>query len=587
MILKNNNNEKVYLLILFFILSFFYFLFFGDFVLYFQEHQSLFIISKEYLRNFFITPGGLLELAGKFISQLYINTVLGAFVLSLILILPVILLLKINKYLFYQQSFTLLFALIPSCLLLLLQIHRYHQLEYNIGFLIVLLYLLYAIQPAFKKYRYIVIAVFPVVYYVIGAYIWIFLIMYIIYTFIHGTGKRKYLIPAYICILTGLSIIVFESLLFFQPLNKLVLHPLPIIKDTKYLIILYILIVYLAVYPLLSKIQFLYKIKNKKTVSLVSVIFVFLLTVFLMTRIFNPQIRLAFRIQKYVLNNKWEEAIKLQEKSKSNNLLGKYFYNIALAETGQLSDRLFKGKQDFGIQALFFPWDQKYLTRGEYFYYSIGLLNEAHHWAYESMVAYGYQPENIKLLAKINLINGNYPIAEKYINLLKKSPNYRKLARIYEQMLHNPENIRLNPEFEEKLNLIPKENFFIDILPQNNLLAILKSNTNNKKAFEYKIAWFLLTKNIDALNESINELKKIGYTKIPLHIEEAILVYAEVSKNFPDLQGYSIRMETLDRFTQYVNDYQLFRNNPLQLKNNMNLKFSDTFWYYYHFFPSQ
>ncbi len=44
------------------------------------------------------------------------------------------------------------------------------------------------------------------------------------------------------------------------------------------------------------------------------------------------------------------------------------------------------------------------LNRGGYFYYTIGMINEAHRWAFENMVMKGLSPEGLKMLIKTEII---------------------------------------------------------------------------------------------------------------------------------------------------------------------------------------
>jgi hypothetical protein len=58
------------------------------------------------------------------------------------------------------------------------------------------------------------------------------------------------------------------------------------------------------------------------------------------------------------------------------------------------------------------------------------------------------------------------------------------------------------------------------------------------------MAWFLLNKDIEALVSNIRQMKEIGYTMIQKHIEEAVLIYYDIRKIFPDLYGLHINPET-------------------------------------------
>jgi hypothetical protein len=230
------------------------------------------------------------------------------------------------------------------------------------------------------------------------------------------------------------------------------------------------------------------------------------------------------------------------------------------------------------------PWGDEHLNRGAYFYYSIGLINEAHRWAYEEMVVYGYRPENIKLLAKTSLIDGDYKVARKYLNILKSTIYYRDWAKKYEKLADNPDLIKSDPELGAKLKILPKSNFFILFNePQNNLPIILEAQPDNRRAFEYYLAGLLLTKNVEIIMNNISKMKDMGYTSIPRHIGEAIFIYYNSTKIIPDLGGLKINAETQLRFDHYFASYVEARKNPSTMKEKMQKEFGNTFWYYFHF----
>jgi hypothetical protein len=309
------------------------------------------------------------------------------------------------------------------------------------------------------------------------------------------------------------------------------------------------------------------------------------ITVFILTGTYNSQTARVVELQRLIFDEKWKDAAAIQEEKPARNLIGEYFYNIALSETDQLCDRLFSASQDFGTNALVLPWGDEHLNRGAYFYYSIGLMNEAHRWAYEEMVVYGQRPQNIEMLAKTSLINGKYAMARKYINILKRTIYYRKEAKGLEKLADNPALINSDPEFGPRLKLLPIENFFIQFNePQTNLPIILASQPDNRKAFDYYMAGLLLTKNVETIVEVTGKMKSAGYKRIPRHIEEAVLIYYNSTKVMPDLGGLTISRDAINRFDQYFTAYMASRNiPPAKLKEKMQKQFGDTFWYYFHF----
>jgi len=571
---------------IFFLAAFGYFFFVANYVLYFQETQALFVFSWDYIDKFLHKPGGLLEYAGRFITQFYAGRITGSLILTVILTLPGVILLSIHRRKFQSYSLSLFSILIPSWLLMLMQANYYHLVEYNIGIILILAYYLFSVLSDNKYFKILVIILWPLFYYLAGAYALIFALMHIIQSLFSDKGSRRYIDAFFMLLVAAVSFLVFWKILFFQPVEHILFFPLPLLENTVYKFTFFMMVCYLIFFPVIysSGISEKFNWLNKRIYLFLSVVFLSISSLFILVKIYNPQTARVIELERLIFNEKWDEAIKFQEKRPARNLIGEYFYNVALSETGRLCDRLFIGNQDFGSGSLVLPWGDEHLNRGAYFYYSVGLTNEAHRWAYEEMVVYGYRPQNIKLLAKTSLINGDFRMARRYINILKRTIYYRDLASGYEKMADNPDLISSDPELFGKSMILPKSSFFIQFNePQNNLPLLLSSQPENMKAFEYYMAGLLLTKNVEAVMNNVGKMKEAGYTLIPRFIEEAVLIYYNSTKIYPDLGGLEVSLETRERFAEYFAAYVSARKNASTLKEKMEEGFGDTFWFYFHF----
>lgn len=573
------------LLLLFFLSVFGYFFWFGNYILFFQENQSLFLFSGQYFHDFFIKPGGITVLSGKFITQFYKNEFAGSIILATVFTTLFYIFTRLFRNLNFSPSLRQLLSLVPSCLLVLMQTNYYHFMEVNLGYLSVILFLIFSIYLNKRNAGFVVLILFPLYYYLTGAFAWIFAGAYIAYAVFFENKKYKYLYSFLLIPISALIVFISENLLFLQPYNLLLSFPLPAINDSKYRILFYLLSGYFVLIPLISKLKFTSKSKteNPMFIHIVSVL-VMLLTGYLLYTNYNIQTSRVLKTEKYVFEQKWNDAIRFNEKNASENLIGQYFYNVALSETNQLCDKLFFGRQDFNVGSLILPWGNEHLGIGSYFYYAIGLVNEAQRWAYEDMVVNGQRPENLKMLVKTNLIDGNYRMAKKYISFLKKTLYYKDWTVKYEKMVEDTTLINNNPELKEKRDHMPKGDFFIQVnYAQNNIPLLIQSNPNNKRAFEYKIAWLMLSKDVEGVVNQIKTLKTLGYSRIPRHMEEAAMIYYNGKKVLPDLGGLIISSETFSRFDQYVAAYKNNRQNMALAKERLRSQFGNTFMFYYHF----
>jgi hypothetical protein len=577
-----------FFLALLFIISAVYFYKFGNYIFFFQENRSLFLFTIDYFQDFAIKPGGLIEYSGNFLKQGYFSPIYGALVLSSVFFLFTVIFIKINQKLSDGKSFSLPVVFLPACILLLMQVNYNHMIQHNLGFLLVAAYFLISISSENKWFRWIFIALFPLFFYVVGAYAWIYIGMFALYSFLYCKGYLRYIYPSFLLVLASASFFLFKEILFLQPAGQLLSYPLPIEEQVIRITFLFLLSGVIVLFPLLVKLSLRLKQKNNYTriISVGIAIVVFSINIFQITKLHNSKAANLFQLEKYVYRQHWDAVIEHNKMFPLENLLGQFYFNLALCETGQMCENLFSGRQDFGEKALILPWELNpdITNRLMYFYYAIGLVNEAHRLAYESMVINGYQPENLKMLVKTNLINGHYKITEKYINILKKTWHYRHWTEKYEAMLYNHLLVKSDPELGAKELLLPKTDFFIEsIKPELNLFHMMREKTGNKKVFEYFIAWALLKKDIMSVVNEIKSMNGMGYTHIPRHIEEAALVYRNINGELPDLGGLTIRPETEFLYKQYVNAFIQYRGNMKQAESTMYPTWGKTFWYYLHF----
>jgi hypothetical protein len=127
----------------------------------------------------------------------------------------------------------------------------------------------------------------------------------------------------------------------------------------------------------------------------------------------------------------------------------------------------------------------------------------------------------------------------------------------------------------------------------NFFAQLLRRNPHNKMAFEYMIAMYLLTGQVDKIALNISRVDEFGYKKTPRHYEEAMLVYAALrQQRFGEkinLQDLSISSETIQRFQKYNATSQMAqllydrRTNPEMNRQYLAKDFGDTYMFYLNF----
>ena len=248
--------------------------------------------------------------------------------------------------------------------------------------------------------------------------------------------------------------------------------------------------------------------------------------------------------------------------------------NMALAETGQLTDKIFHYTQA-GSYGIIIQWNRAE-EAGELLsdtYWSMGHIAFAQRMAFEASVIDDKEinPQMIRRLIETNLIYGTYPVAEKYINVLGRKRSWKRVAESYRRFLHNEAAIESDPVLGPKKKCIPENDFISQVRGvDEDLKDIIRANPSYHKAVEYLGAIYLLDCEMDKFKEMLDEF--YGTEALPdLHgsFAEAACMLSEVHRGYWKTVG--VPTETYKRYT----DFKTRLGNGLSRD-----KYKDTFWYY-------
>ncbi len=208
-------------------------------------------------------------------------------------------------------------------------------------------------------------------------------------------------------------------------------------------------------------------------------------------------------------HQQWNRILETINKEKPNNQIGVTVQNLALAMRGMLLDHMFEYNQN-GIAGLLPDVKEDAtspLPTAEAFY-QLGMINVAQRTVFEAQEAIlDFQKSGrcYKRLAQTNLINGQYEVARKYLSALQKTLFYREWAEETLPLLGNEEAIDRHPEYGRLRQWAFKEDFyFSDHVPPEMLESLYFSNTDNRMAYQYLLAYYLLTGDRERYNHFIS-----------------------------------------------------------------------------------
>jgi hypothetical protein len=216
----------------------------------------------------------------------------------------------------------------------------------------------------------------------------------------------------------------------------------------------------------------------------------------------------------------------------------------------------------------------------------LGQVNVAEHLAHEALELEGNRPDLLRLLAQINILKNRPQAARVFLNLLAQAPFERAWAAACLRGLDNDPRLS-----DDKALALIRSRMVTTDLPHSQmpaeslLLQLLDSNPRNQMAFDYLLAQHLLNRDLDRLIEQFGRLDDFGYTAIPRHLEEAIVLYQHVKGTPVDLHGRQIHPETVQRFRQFAEALQRARKDP-EDRQALARSFRDTFWFYFYTRPA-
>lgn len=574
-----------YLLI--FMVSATYFLWFASYIFFYQEKSMLFLVSTDFLFKHLDQPGGFLEYLGIFFTTFYYHEVAGAVLLSFIILLVSWVLSLIGKNISGKQVYVLPFMIGAG--LVYLQTHYQYAVFNTLGILLQLVLFYFIIRFLKGKREWLPVVLFPFWYFLTGGFAWLFFVLFLLFL-ISERGKAWWLKLLTLFSLALLFFFISKEFLFYETPEILLLFPFSFQEVGMQIREFIFLIVLISVSPLIFRIKFYSSAKKtgRKFLwpQLMPFVVIFMLAGMLISRI-DKKNNHYFYVEKLFYRQQYDKIISFNLQFPSTNKLTLFLNNIALVEDGLLTERMFDFPQNPDGSTLFLKWENvgEVLKRGGYFYYTVGMINEAQRWAYEYMVMRGYTPEGLKMLIKTELINGNYKVAEKYISILKHSVFYQKEASAFEELLFNDAAVDKHPELGRKKRLKPKADFFVlSDEPDANISYIVAADSANVVAVEYHFAWLLLHKDVEAVVKNLPLLERVGYDHIPHHIEEAAVGFKLLQMGeFPKLEYLSASDETEQRFSQYYRVFQQNSASHQQAQWALHQNFSGSFWYYLFF----
>ena len=272
----------------------------------------------------------------------------------------------------------------------------------------------------------------------------------------------------------------------------------------------------------------------------------------------------------------WNAIIAKAEKQTPDLPVSVSATNLALAMTNQLGDRAFDFYQH-GSEGLLPQFERNsamtQLTGEIYFW--LGLVNTAQRFAFEAMEAipnYNKSARVVKRLAETNIINGQYDVARKYLQMLEKTIFYHSWAQRMMKMLGDEKSINEHPLYGTLRQYRLQEDFLFSEIELDKICGqLFMHNQKNQMAAQYLLMLPLMDRDVPRFMQFVQVVQnRIQYN--PRHCQEAI-AFAFMQQGQQPPQGVVSPM-ILQQMDEFARAYSQNQNTP-----ELN-RFRNTVWYY-------
>ncbi len=213
--------------------------------------------------------------------------------------------------------------------------------------------------------------------------------------------------------------------------------------------------------------------------------------------------------------------------------------NLALFRLGRQSTEMYQFRNGSKISNA--PFGVRMMqVIGLLIYYQYGKLNDCTRLSTEMGVEYDWRVNYFKYLTRCAILDGDKPLAKKYIHILKQTTFYRDWAAWAENLLNHPDQIAKDPEMEPITHMLhyPNElssdNGFVEEYLMKHLAH---TNYIGDPIFQEQCLLAAMWQKDPELFwlQFSNYVRLHPNEKIPLYYQQAVYTYG-IEGNRPDLE---------------------------------------------------
>ena len=554
---------------------------------YYIEQSQLFLFSEAYIRNKLLLPGGFSMLVAEFLVQFFIRPYVGALVTAVLLTGVGVCTAGIVKRIAPVSGLFILYVL-PMLALLFMHFDFNYRVQGTVCYLMMMALLCGYMRIRNDLFRLVAGCVLvPVLFWLAGSIAVLFAGMVCLFEGLRKTPKWYIsLIGVAEVLLLGVGTVYFslmgEYRWVFGPdlYYHYTLHP----KEIIYYSWICLPLVFLVAFFIRNKNSLSGK-KWRAGISCIAQLAMIAAVLWWgMPKYSDAKTLKLKKLDYFARTEQWDKTIE-ECKGKLTNFLYMCHLNMALANKGELSDKMFNFDQR-GPQGLLVQWNksENISCMLSDIYFTMGATASSQEMAFEGYVSAmeDGNPRMLKRLVQTNLIYGTYPVAEKYISILEKTYAYRDWAQSQRKYLYNDEVVESDPILGTRRRMLPDRNSLAMIKGLAGDLALfLEKGPANSAALQYLGAMYLLAKDLEGFKALVEKYYGTEFLPVlPVHFREAVIVMSEKEPDY--WKRFNVSETIVARFTDYKKQVLANRNNSA-IAGLLNRSYGNTYWFYFMF----
>ena len=554
---------------------------------YYIEQSQLFLFSEAYIRNKLLLPGGFSMLVAEFLVQFFIRPYVGALVTAALLTGVGVCTAGIVKRIAPVSGLFILYVL-PMLALLFMHFDFNYRVQGTVCYLMMMALLCGYMRIRNDLFRLVAGCVLvPVLFWLAGSIAVLFAGMVCLFEGLRKTPKWYIsLIGVAEVLLLGVGTVYFslmgEYRWVFGPdlYYHYTLHP----KEIIYYSWICLPLVFLVAFFIRNKNSLSGK-KWRAGISCIAQLAMIAAVLWWgMPKYSDAKTLKLKKLDYFARTEQWDKTIE-ECKGKLTNFLYMCHLNMALANKGELSDKMFNFDQR-GPQGLLVQWNksENISCMLSDIYFTMGATASSQEMAFEGYVS-AMEDGNLRMLKRLvqtNLIYGTYPVAEKYISILEKTYAYRDWAQSQRKYLYNDEVVESDPILGTRRRMLPDRNSLAMIKGLAGDLALfLEKGPANSAALQYLGAMYLLAKDLEGFKALVEKYYGTEFLPVlPVHFQEAVIVMTEKEPDY--WKRFNVSETIVARFTDYKKQVLANRNNSA-IAGLLNRSYGNTYWFYFMF----